>query len=171
LAQCIGSLINNPGGPGGSGVESLPLTYAALRDPLPARFDLISFDSSGVGESVPVRCFASIPERTAFFAAIPSVAIGAEEEAARQRAAEDLARRCEECNAEVLPHLSTANVARDLDRLRQAVGDEQLTSLGSYGAYLGATYANLFPDAIRAMVLDGVINRRRTRVPGTAMGR
>ena len=66
---------------------------------------------------------------------------------------------CGERNADLLPHLSTANVARDMDRLRQAVGDEQLTYLGSsYGTYLGATYANLFPDQIRAMVLDGVIN-------------
>jgi pimeloyl-ACP methyl ester carboxylesterase len=106
-----------------------------------------------------VRCFDGIAERTAFFAAIPSVPIGADEVAARQRAAEELARRCGERNADVLPHLSTANVARDMDQLRQAVGDEQLTYAGSsYGTYLGATYANLFPDQIRAMVLDGVID-------------
>ena len=157
--QRIGSLITNPGGPGGSGVEGLPLMYAALPDPLPARFDFIGFDPRGVGESAPVRCFASVAARTAFFAAMPTVPIGAEQEAARQQASEDLARRCEERNAELLPHLSTANVARDLDHLRHAVGDDHLTYLGSsYGTYLGATYANLFPDTIRAMVLDGVID-------------
>ncbi len=159
LAPRIGSLITNPGGPGGSGVEGLALMYDALPAPLAARFDVVSFDPRGVGQSTPVRCFDSVAERTAFFAAVPTVPIGAEEIAARQRAAEELARRCGERNVDVLPHLATANVARDMDRLRQVVGDEQLTYLGSsYGTYLGATYANLFPDQIRAMVLDGVIN-------------
>ena len=158
-ASRIGSLITNPGGPGGSGVDGLVLTYPALPEPLRTRFDFVSFDPRGVGQSTPVRCFASVAERTAFFAAIPSVPIGADEIAVRQRASQELAQRCGERNAEILPHLSTANVARDMDRLRQAVGDEQLTYLGSsYGTYLGATYANLFPDTIRAMVLDGVIN-------------
>jgi len=152
-------LIPNPGGPGGSGVDALPLLYAALPEALMTHFDLVGFDPRGVGQSAPVHCFDSIAERTAFFAAIPSVPIGAEEVAARLRSSEELAQRCGERNADVLPHLSTANVARDMDQLRQAVGDEQLSYLGSsYGTYLGATYANLFPDQIRAMVLDGVIN-------------
>jgi len=158
-AQRIGSLITNPGGPGGAGVDALGLLYAALPASLAERFDVIGFDPRGVGESTPVRCFDSIAERTAFFDAIPSVPMSAAEEAARWRAAEELARRCGERNAEILPHLSTANVARDMDRLRQAVGDDQLTYLGSsYGTYLGQTYANLFPDRIRAMVIDGVID-------------
>jgi pimeloyl-ACP methyl ester carboxylesterase len=158
-AHRIGSLITNPGGPGGSGVEALPFLYAALPEALTAHFDVVGFDPRGVGQSAPVRCFDSIAERTAFFAAIPSVPIGADEVAARQLAAEELARRCGERNADVLPHLAAANVARDMDQLRQAVGDEHLTYVGSsYGTYLGATYANLFPDHIRAMVLDGVID-------------
>ena len=91
--------------------------------------------------------------------AVPRVAVGADEEAALLRAIEDLGRRCGERNDGLLSHLSTFNVAQDLDRLRQAVGDPRLTYLGvSYGTYLGATYANLFPDRIRAMVLDGVVN-------------
>ncbi|HEY7063570.1 MAG TPA: alpha/beta hydrolase [Chloroflexota bacterium] len=158
-AARIGSLLLSPGGPGEPGIEELPILYAALPAPLPARFDIVSFDARGVGESAPVHCFASPEESAIYFAAEPRVPVGPDEEAALLRSYEDLARRCGERNAAVLPHLSTFNVAQDLDRLRQAVGDPQLTYLGaSYGTYLGATYANLFPDRIRAMVLDGVIN-------------
>jgi pimeloyl-ACP methyl ester carboxylesterase len=158
-AERIGSVITNPGGPGGAGVDGLAIMYSALPESIAARFDIVGFDPRGVGRSTPVRCFDSIAERTAFFDAMPSVPIGSEEVAARQRAAEELARRCGERNAAILPHLSTANVARDMDRLRQAAGDDQLTYLGSsYGTYLGTTYANMFPNRLRAMVLDGVIN-------------
>jgi pimeloyl-ACP methyl ester carboxylesterase len=160
-ANRIGSIFLNPGGPGGSGVLGLPVQYAALPDALRARFDIVGFDPRGIGESAPVRCFDSIAEQITFlfFADMPKVPVGAAEEAAWARAAKELAHRCGERNAETLPHLSTANVARDLDRLRQAVGDAALTYLGSsYGTYLGETYAQLFPDRIRAMILDGVIN-------------
>ena len=160
-ANRIGSIFLNPGGPGGSGVLGLPVQYAALPDALRARFDIVGFDPRGIGESAPVRCFASIAEQITFlyFAQMPRVPVGPEEEAAWAQAAEELAHRCGERNAETLPHLSTANVARDLDRLRQAVGDAAVTYIGSsYGTYLGETYAQLFPDRIRAMVLDGVIN-------------
>jgi pimeloyl-ACP methyl ester carboxylesterase len=140
---------------------ALPLQYAALPAALQERFDIVGFDPRGIGESAPVRCFDSIAEQITFlfFADMPKVPVGAAEEAAWARAAKELAHRCGERNAETLPHLSTANVARDLDRLRQAVGDAALTYLGSsYGTYLGETYAQLFPDRIRAMILDGVIN-------------
>jgi len=162
----LGSLFLNPGGPGNSGLQFLPGMYAALLPAVPARFDIVAFDPRGIGQSAPVRCFASPAEQAAFMprvaeisGAVPRVAVGADEEAALPRAIEDLGRRCGERNAGLLPHLSTFNVAQDLDRLRQAVGDPRLNYLGvSYGTYLGATYANLFPDRIRAIVLDGVIN-------------
>lgn len=162
----LGSLFLNPGGPGQAGFEELPLLYAALPAALPARFDIVGFDLRGVGQSAPVRCFASPAEQEAFMqqigdfsGAVPRAPVGADEEAALLRSYEELARRCGERNAGLLSHLSTFNVAQDLDRLRQAVGDQRLTYWGvSYGTYLGATYANLFPDRIRAMVLDGVIN-------------
>jgi pimeloyl-ACP methyl ester carboxylesterase len=160
-ANRIGSIFLNPGGPGGSGVSALPLQYGALPDALHARFDIVGFDPRGIGESAPVRCFSGIAEQITFlyFAQMPRVPVGPEEEAAWAQAAKDLAHRCGERNAETLPHLSTANVARDLDRLRQAVGDEKLSYIGSsYGTYLGETYANLFPNRVRAVVLDGVIN-------------
>ena len=158
-ANRIGSILLNPGGPGNSGVLSLPLQYATLPVSLRERFDIVEFDPRGIGESAPVQCFASTAAQRAGFAEMPIVPVGPEEEAAWLRAAEELDQECGERNADTLAHLSTANVARDLDRLRQAVGDDALNYLGtSYGTYLGETYANLFPDRIRAMVLDGVIN-------------
>lgn len=158
-ARRIGSLFLNPGGPGVPAIASLPLQYAALPATVRARFDIVGFDPRGVGQSAPVRCFDNPKEQAALIARLPHAPVGPAEEAALLRGYEDLARRCGERNAALLPHLSTFNVAQDLDRLRQAVGDAQLTYLGtSYGTYLGETYANLFPDRIRAMVLDGVIN-------------
>jgi pimeloyl-ACP methyl ester carboxylesterase len=160
--QRIGSLFLNPGGPGGPGVFALPIQYGPLPEGLRERFDVVGFDPRGVGESAPVRCFASTTELATFTTAYLTEQVapaGPAGETAMLAAYEDVARRCGELNAEILPHVSTANVARDLDRLRQAVGDEQLNYFGtSYGTYLGATYANLFPDRIRAMALDGVIN-------------
>ena len=161
-AQRIGSLFLNPGGPGGPGVFAMPAQYGPLPEALRERFDVVGFDPRGVGESAPVRCFASVPELATFTVEYISDWIapaGPAAEAAMLDAYEDVARRCAELNADILPHVSTANVARDLDRLREAVGDDQLNYLGtSYGTYLGETYANLFPDRIRAMALDGVIN-------------
>jgi len=161
-SERIGSLFLNPGGPGGPGVFALPIQYGPLPQALRERFDVVGFDPRGVGESAPVRCFANITDLVTFTTEylMEHVApAGPAGETAMLAAYEDVARRCGELNAEILPHVSTANVARDLDRLRQAVGDEQLNYLGtSYGTYLGETYANLFPDRIRAMALDGVIN-------------
>jgi pimeloyl-ACP methyl ester carboxylesterase len=157
----IGSLVLNPGGPGGPGVVGLAIQHPWLPPALRARFDVVGFDPRGVGESATVRCFASVAEQVEFlyFADLPRVPVGPEQEAAWEGAAADLAQRCGERNAATLDHLSTANVARDMDRLRAALGDEKLNFFGtSYGTFLGATYANLFPDSIRAMALDGVID-------------
>ena len=158
-ANRIGSLFLNPGGPGVSGLMVLPQEYAALPEAVRKRFDVVTFDPRGIGESTPLRCFASSAEQVAAVAEMPRVPVGPEEEMALQRATAEMVQGCAVRNAETLAHLSTANLARDMDELRQAVGDEALTYIGtSYGTFLGATYAQLFPDTIRAMVLDGVIN-------------
>jgi pimeloyl-ACP methyl ester carboxylesterase len=160
LRHRVGSLVFNPGGPGGAGTQALPLAYRLFPARLRARLDIVSFDPRGVGASTAVRCFPSSRAEERFFARLPAgFPVGTAQERIWERVYSRLARRCERTSAWLLPHLSTADVARDMDRLRQALGDRQLTYLGiSYGTYLGASYANMFPGKVRAMVLDGNID-------------
>jgi pimeloyl-ACP methyl ester carboxylesterase len=153
----IGSLIVNPGGPGGSGVEFVrdsadsDLFPTALRK----QFDVVGFDPRGVNLSTAVRCIDNLDEQ----ARIDPSPDNATELRALVNSAHKYADACAKRNAVLLPNLGTEAVARDLDAIRQAVGDEQLTYLGfSYGTLIGSTYADLFPDHIRAMALDGAID-------------
>ncbi len=151
----IGSLVVNPGGPGGSGVdfvrESASVFSAAMRE----RFDIVGFDPRGVNSSTAVRCIDNLDEQ----AQIDPTPDNATELRALIDSARAYADACAERNADLLPYLGTDSVARDLDAIRQAVGDKQLTYLGfSYGTLIGSVYADLFPDHIRAMVLDGAID-------------
>ncbi|WP_328322707.1 alpha/beta fold hydrolase [Kribbella sp. NBC_00382] len=155
----IGSLFLNPGGPGGTGVEFLeglgPWLYT---DEVRARFDLIGFDPRGVARSAPLTCFKSQEEADAAKAPFAFPVTRAEERAwvGFDRAYTDA---CRKNAGPIINHMSTANVARDLDLLRAAVGDKQLTYAGfSYGSYIGSVYANLFPDKVRALIIDGVID-------------
>jgi len=153
----IGSLIVNPGGPGASGVEFV--RDEASVDGFPAdlrkRFDIVGFDPRGVNSSTAVRCIDNLDGR----AEIDPSPDNAAELKALVADARAYAEACAKRNESLLPYLSTDAVARDLDGIRQAVGDRQLTYLGfSYGTLIGATYAQLFPDRIRAMVLDGAID-------------
>jgi pimeloyl-ACP methyl ester carboxylesterase len=153
----IGSLVLNPGGPGGSGIEFLANASAEFPEELTDRFDLVSFDPRGVGESTPVRCLDD-DEKDAELEG--DLSPDTPEEIAR--AVEDQAsfvRSCTERSGDLIRHMSTADVAADLDVLRAALGDEQLTYLGfSYGTSIGATYATLFPERSRALVLDGSVS-------------
>ncbi|MGI8780294.1 MAG: alpha/beta hydrolase [Solirubrobacteraceae bacterium] len=151
-ARKLGTLFWNPGGPGGSG--RIP---PAFSDALHARFDIVGFDPRGVGASTQLQCFTS--NEQAFELLFWDFPITL----AQERRAIELTRRatdlCARNGGPILEHMSTANVARDLDLLRQAVGDDQLTYLGfSYGTHVGAVYANLFPDRVRAMTLDSVLD-------------
>jgi pimeloyl-ACP methyl ester carboxylesterase len=158
-AHRIGSLFTNPGGPGNSGVNLIRGAGKTFPAAIRARFDLIGFDPRGVGASTPVRCFDSGAAQLAFFSKYGLFPVGAKEEQAYRQAYRQFDQQCAQRNARLLPHLSTASVARDLDLLRQAVGDEKLSYFGiSYGTYLGATYANLFPNRFRALILDGVLD-------------
>ena len=166
----IGSLFLNPGGPGGSGVDFLLGIAPIMPPPLRARFDLIGFDPRGIARSTAVRCFGNPRQWAPLFTPF-SFPVTPGEEAQWAAADQYLAGACDQRAARIIDHMSTADVARDLDLLRQAVGDQLLTYVGySYGSYLGVTYANLFPDKFRALVVDGVLDpvAWSTGAPGEA---
>lgn len=144
----IGVLVGNPGGPGLSGVDFvLALANAPL--PVRARFDIVSFDPRGVKRSGQVRCQFDVGARPD-----PSddAALTAYFDELGQRHAE----ACLAQNGPHVAHLGTVNVARDIDMIRHALGESQITyAAGSYGSLLGATYASMFPKRLRAMLLDG----------------
>lgn len=160
----IGSLVLNPGGPGESGVAMLdhPLFDEQIRD----AFDLVGFDPRGVGESEGIACgdwYAMDEARRAVTdpGEVTDADLAALEESARAYA-EDCARTVGE---DFLANMGTVNVVRDLDLLRDALGDEQLTFVGfSYGTYIGALYAEMFPENTRALVLDGAVETERPNV-------
>jgi pimeloyl-ACP methyl ester carboxylesterase len=154
----IGSLFVNPGGPGGSGVDFVRGVGRWMPLELRGRFDLVGFDPRGVGRSTPLRCFTSLDEALSVLPPIP-FPVGPEEAAMSRASDEALSAACTKRAGAILDHMSTANVARDMEQLRRAVGDDKLSYLGlSYGSFLGVTYANLFPDTVGALVVDGVLD-------------
>ncbi|KJY38530.1 alpha/beta fold hydrolase, partial [Streptomyces katrae] len=151
----LGSLVVNPGGPGGSGIGYLQ-AYAGIGYPaaVRARYDMVSFDPRGVARSSPVECLTG-PAMDRF----TQVDQTPDDQAERARlvaAFKEFAAGCEQRSARILPHVSTVDAARDMDLLRAVLGDEKLNYVGaSYGTFLGATYADLFPGRVGRMVLDG----------------
>jgi pimeloyl-ACP methyl ester carboxylesterase len=158
----IGSVFVNPGGPGGSGVALVKDGFGAfLGGRLAGRFDVVGFDPRGVGTSNPIRCFDNQDDVDAFFGALPVFPYEEPQFRPFYDRYASIANQCLHDGNAVARHMSTADVARDLDLLREAVGDDALTYLGfSYGSYIGTTYTNLFPHNIRALVIDGVLDPR-----------
>jgi pimeloyl-ACP methyl ester carboxylesterase len=158
-ARRIGSLFLNPGGPGGSGVDFAVFGGPFLfSEEVRARFDLVGFDPRGIMRSTALRCFGTPRQWGPFFTPFAFPTTPAEEELwiAGDRY---LDASCAQRGGRIADHMSTANVARDLDVLRAAVGDAKLTYAGySYGTFLGVTYANLFPNKVRALIVDGVLD-------------
>ncbi|MEV1000447.1 alpha/beta hydrolase [Nonomuraea sp. NPDC050202] len=151
----IGSIVLNFGGPGGSGVDTLKATKDVVSAGIRERFDVVSFDPRGVGASSPVRCFDTL-DLDAYFAIDPTPDTKAEVKKA-ENWDKVFANYCaKNSGKDLLAHVGTVDSARDMDVMRAALGDARLTYLGfSYGTYLGAVYADMFPKRIRAMVLDG----------------
>jgi pimeloyl-ACP methyl ester carboxylesterase len=155
----IGSLFLNPGGPGGSGFDfALFAAPFLFTEEVRARFDIVGFDPRGVARSTALRCFGTPRQWGPFFTPF-AFPVTPEEEAIWATADRYLVSACDKRGGAIGDHISTANVARDLDRLRAAVGDDMLTYAGySYGSFLGVTYASLFPGKVRAVVVDGVLD-------------
>lgn len=152
----IGSLVVNPGGPGSGGTylaESAETTYS---DELRSHFDIVGWDPRGTGGSNPaVDCLDDLDD---YFALDPSPDDETETRALLD-GAHAFADACSARSAEVLPYVSTADSARDIDSLRRALGEETITYFGfSYGSELGATWTSLFPDTVRAAVLDAAVD-------------
>jgi pimeloyl-ACP methyl ester carboxylesterase len=156
----IGSLLTNPGGPGASGLAYIRDSIdGAVGEPLQSRFDVIGFDPRGVGESTAVRCLEAA-DMDAYLFDIPADPRGsAGWTAERTEWNKDFADACEANSDGILPFITTENAARDLDLLRAVVGDRELYYLGySYGTFLGATFAQLYPDRVGRLVLDGAVD-------------
>ncbi|MGY1633458.1 alpha/beta hydrolase [Geodermatophilus sp. SYSU D01186] len=154
----LGSLVVNPGGPGASGADAAIQRALTLPENVLARFDVVGFDPRGVGLSTPaVEC---VPDelKDRVVAAEPRP-VSDEQLDEAFSLAQEVADGCADEYGDALSTFNTTDTARDLDLLRQGLGDEQLTFLGwSYGTTLGSTYAELFPDRVRAMVLDAAVD-------------
>lgn len=157
--QRIGSLVFNPGGPGMSGLDDFPLVYSMLPQVAKQRFDLVAWDPRGVGASEP-KIDCTLGEMRLPLTG-PVDWPKAQAQLRSSTAAANAA--CWKKHADVLPLVGTNNVVRDLDRLRAALGDEQLTYWGqSYGTRIGYDYALTYPSRVRAMLLDGSVNPNGT---------
>jgi len=153
----IGSLVVNPGGPGGSGIQLAAYLAATLPQELLFRFDVVGFDPRGVGQSNAVECFSDA-DLDVFFGSEPDPVSQADFDGTLALSRR-MAQSCGDKYGDTLRLFSTEQAARDMEAVRAAVGDEKLTYLGySYGTLLGAVYAQLFPAKIRALVLDGAVD-------------
>jgi pimeloyl-ACP methyl ester carboxylesterase len=160
--QRIGSLVVNPGGPGGPGmVQAVIASKLLAKAPVISRFDVVGFDPRGVGVTEPaIQCYSNA-ERDRGEDQVTLLSSSGEWTESDTKA---LVERCAEGSGgkEVLSAVGTRNTARDMDVLRAVLGDDKLTYAGqSYGTRLGAVYAEMFPDKVRAMVLDGAADPRQ----------
>ncbi len=157
----LGSMVINPGGPGASGLDYAAAATTVFGQALRKAYDVVGFDPRGVGRSTPLSCGSDAQLNTV-------VENDPESDTAAARGRTDrltraLGERCLRDSGDLVRHVSTVEVAKDLDVLREALGDSRLTYFGaSYGTYIGATYARLFPQRVGRMVLDGALDPAST---------
>jgi pimeloyl-ACP methyl ester carboxylesterase len=160
-----GSLLYNPGGPGGSGMHfpERVTTGSPLWKKTAQAYDFVGFDPRGVGHSAPISCMD--PQEYVKAPKADPVPDDEADKQAQRKLAREYAEGCAERSGDLLPYLTTPNTARDMDVIRAALGERKLNYLGvSYGTYLGAVYATLFPDHVRRMVVDSVVNPSRKKI-------
>ena len=154
-ARRIGTLFVNPGGPGAPAADFASYAARALGPRVAARFDVVGIDPRGTGGSGRTTCRGEL-SRARPRVAFPLTRAQAD---VQLRFDDQVRRACRQDPTALLDHASTADVARDMELVRRALGDRQLSYYGvSYGSYLGATYAAMFPDRVRALVVDGVLD-------------
>jgi len=150
----LGALFVNPGGPGASAAEMAAVLPSILPSGITERFDIVGVDPRGVGGSTPIDCGIPMEELYGVDASIDS-------EADRQALLDTTEAYVDDCTirfGDMLPYVGTADVARDMDAVRASLGDDQLSYLGfSYGTAIGQVYADLFPERVRSMILDGIL--------------
>ncbi|WP_410609366.1 alpha/beta hydrolase [Amycolatopsis sp. lyj-109] len=156
-----GVLLMNPGGPGSPGLAMPAQLRQRMGDSgLPDAYDVIGFDPRGTAYSTPVTCGMTTAEERG--AVLGPYAAGPRDVATTAAKARAVAGKCGgSSTTDLLPHMTTANTARDLDRIREALGEKKISYYGvSYGSYLGAAYASMFPGRTDRIVLDSVLGPR-----------
>jgi len=164
-AERQGALVYNPGGPGGSGLRfpRRVTTKAPVWQNVAKAYDFVGFDPRGVGKSAPISCVD--PQEFVKAPKMDPVPDSEADKLAQRKLAREYAEGCHERSGAMLPHMTTPNTARDLDVIRAALGEKKLNFLGvSYGTYLGAVYGTLFPDHVRRMITDSVVNPSREKI-------
>lgn len=150
-----GVLFLNPGGPGGAGLDLPRVFTILLPQSVTDRYDLIGFDPRGVGRSTPVTCGLSSDQGNQAFVPLEQAGGFSSTASFMQQVADS----CSANAGHLLPFITTANTARDMDRIRQALGESKISYLGySYGTYLGAVYSSLFPNQTDRIVLDSSVD-------------
>ena len=161
-----GNLVLNPGGPGGSGVDYILDAQYIVSPAIRRQFDLVSFDPRGVKRSTPLKCFTD--KQTDTFLEVDQTPDTTAEQQVFVTRAKQLITACQQRDAELMRHLSAAEIARDMDVLRGLLGEDQLRFIGkSWGSTLGEVYAALFPQRVGLFVLDGAVDNKRSYVAGS----
>lgn len=153
----LGSLVLNPGGPGGSGIQYARAAEYVVSEQVLNNYDIVGFDPRGVGQSTPVECLDDV--QTDEYIALDGTPDNEQELAESIELLTEFGAACLANSGDLANFIDTVSAAKDLDILRAALGDKKLNWLGkSYGTFLGATYADLFPKNVGRMLLDGAID-------------
>lgn len=168
----LGSLVLNPGGPGGSGIQYARAAEWVVSPQILENYDIVGFDPRGVGESTPIKCLTA--QETDAYIASDGTPDDQTELQESIKILTDFGKDCLVNSPDLAGFVDTESAARDIDILREALGDKKLNWLGkSYGTFLGATYADLFPQNVGRMLLDGAIDPKLSNLElskGQALG-